>query len=433
MAMTNDDRAVCERIFRASLGAVDPERVVAGWLDRVDEHLRDTDIERLVVVGFGKAAVPMLRAVDTRFGERIAEGVVVTKYEHAGDLGAIGNVPLLEAAHPVPDAASRRGAEEIARVLARCGSDTLIVCLVSGGGSALLCAPAEPLTLEDKQETTSLLLRAGATIDELNAVRKHLSAVKGGRLAELAFPARLVTLIVSDVIGDPLHVIASGPTVPDPSTFTQALAVIESRELRHRVPSAVITRLEEGAAGRIPETPKESGHVFERVENWIVSRNADAVDAAETAAKQEGFHVETVGSEIGGEAREVALDLLKRARAVRGRPACLIAGGETTVTVRGEGRGGRNTEMALAAAMAIEEGEAVTFLSGGTDGTDGPTDAAGAVADGDTRRQAVELGVSAEDALADNDSYTFFDRVGGLMRTGPTGTNVMDLQIVIVR
>lgn len=427
------DAALAETLFRTGLAAVDPERAVRRNLDAVRRALASGEHDELVVVGFGKAAFAMARAVHEELGDAVTRGVIVTKDEHSGGRTTLGPLVVREASHPVPDARGVSAAREIVAQLDTAGERSLVLCLISGGGSALLCAPAEGITLEEKQATTNLLLRGGATINELNAVRKHLSSVKGGRLAERAFPARLISLIVSDVIDDPLDVIASGPSTPDPTSFGDALAALDAHGLRERVPGNVRSLLEGGAAGRIADTPSQTGPWFERVENRIVARNRDAVEAVADAARGEGFRVEQLGCDLSGDARELAQDLARRAREARERPLCLVGGGEPTVIVRGKGLGGRNTELALAAAFALEGSEGITLLSGGTDGTDGPTDAAGAIVDGGTIGAAVEAGLDPRAALDDNDSYTFFSKAGGLLKTGPTGTNVMDLMLVLAR
>ncbi len=427
------DAALAERLFLSGLAAVDPDQAVRRNLDSVREALASGDYDELVVVGFGKAAFTMARAACEELGEAVTRGVIVTKDDHAEGQSSLGPLLVREASHPVPDARGVAAAREIVAQLETAGQRSLVLCLISGGGSALLCAPAEGITLEEKQATTDLLLRGGATIGELNAVRKHLSSVKGGRLAERAFPARLVSLIVSDVIDDPLDVIASGPTTPDPTRFEEALAALDAHGLRDKVPPKVRALLVRGAAGEIDDTPSQSGPWFEGVENRIVARNRDAVEALADAARGEGFHVVELGCDLSGEARDLAEELVARARETRERPLCLVGGGEPTVTVRGKGLGGRNTELALAGALALDGSKGFTLLSGGTDGTDGPTDAAGALVDGGTVAAAARAGLDARAALEDNDSYTFFSKAGGLLKTGPTGTNVMDLVLVLAR
>ncbi|MDD5168191.1 MAG: DUF4147 domain-containing protein, partial [Syntrophales bacterium] len=317
--------------------------------------------------------------------------------------------------------------------------ETLVVCLISGGGSALLVAPHEGIALREKQEVTQLLLRAGADIGEMNAVRKHISRIKGGRLAELAYPARVVSLILSDVIGDPLDVIASGPTAPDETTFQDALAIIDRYRLKDRIPPKVLDILTSGAIEKIPDTPKAKNPIFDKVENIIIGSNERALQVAEKEAKAQGYNTVVLSSGLKGEARQVGKWLAEQAVVAYNRSGpntprwiCLIAGGETTVTVTGKGLGGRNTELALAFAREIKGLEGITLLSAGTDGTDGPTDAAGAIVDGGTLRRGEAGGLDVEACLAENDSYHFLEKTQDLLITGPTGTNVMDLQIILI-
>jgi glycerate 2-kinase len=296
--------------------------------------------------------------------------------------------------------------------------------------------PVEGVTLEDLRALTNALLRCGATINEMNALRKHLSQVKGGGLARLAQPARVLSLILSDVLGSPLDVIASGPTAPDSTTFAGALAVVEKYRLREQVPFAIITHLERGGRGDIVDTPKANDPLFARVTNVIVADNSTACEAATNAARARGYRTQLLSTQVQGEARLVGADLAQKAKETRLRggalPACLIGGGETTVTLRGEGKGGRSQELALAAARELAGLKNVVLLGAGTDGTDGPTDAAGALADGTTIARARALGLDADAFLANNDSYNFFSRLGDLVITGPTNTNVNDLMVVLM-
>ena len=313
------------------------------------------------------------------------------------------------------------------------GADDLVICLISGGASALLPLPAPPVTLEEKQETTRLLLACGANIHEINCIRKHISGIKGGQLARLAYPATVLALILSDVIGDDLDMIGSGPTVPDRSTFADARAIFEKYGIWNKLPLGVRQRIADTA----PETPKPGDRIFERVQNLIVGSNRLAVDAAAREARALGFRTMVLSTFIEGEAREagrihaaIAKEIVASGRPVKS-PACVISGGETTVTIRGSGLGGRNQEFALAAAIDIDGLSEVVILSGGTDGTDGPTDAAGAIADGRTVSRAQASGLDASDFLARNDSYHFFEGLGDLLKTGPTGTNVADVRILL--
>jgi hydroxypyruvate reductase len=339
-------------------------------------------------------------------------------------------IELREAGHPVPDARGQAAAEAIVERARGAGAEDLVLFLVSGGGSALTPAPTPPITLAEKQETTRLLLGAGATINELNAVRKHLSRFKGGQFARAAAPATVVSLILSDVIGDPLDVIASGPTAPDPSTFADALTVLERRGVAERLPRAVRTRLDAGARGEIAETPKPGDTVFERVSNVVIGNNALVVDAAAEEARRLGYRAEVLTRALQGEARDVARELVARARTLPPR-TCLIAGGETTVTVRGRGRGGRCQEFALAAALELTPDDRLVVLAAGTDGTDGPTEAAGALGDATTIARGETAGRAARAALADNDAYTFLAGAGDLVVTGPTNTNLLDVYLCL--
>jgi len=435
-------RTHAREIFAAGLRAADPRHCIRRTLSIEEDHLRVVDalyplsrISRLLVVGAGKATAAMAVAVEEILGDRISAGTINTKYEHALPLEQIQTV---ECAHPVPDRAGVDGTDGILSLLQDLDAETLVLCLFSGGGSALLPAPADGLTLADKQETTQQLLACGATIDEVNAVRKHLSRIKGGLLARHAYPARTVALALSDVIGDPLDTIASGPTYPDSTTFVYCMELVDRYGLRQSLPAPVLHRLEAGVKGEIPETPKKDDPCFSRATTHVIGNNALSIAAAEEAARNLGYNTLVLSSRIQGEAREVAAVQTAIAQEVctAGRPisspACIICGGETTVTLSGEGKGGRNQELALAAALHLNGWDQVTLLSGGTDGTDGPTDAAGAISDGHTLSRAQKLGLSPADYLARNDSYPFFQALDDLLITGATNTNVMDLQIVLI-
>ena len=391
--------------------------------------------DRIFLIGVGKASVEMAAAVEAVLGPRLSGGVVATKHGCEGHQLRVAQ--LIEAEHPIPGEAGVRASLAVLELLAQLNARDLVIVALSGGASALLPAPAQPVTLQAKQRTTELLLRAGANIGELNAVRKHLSLLKGGRLAALAYPATVLALLLSDVIGDRLDVIGSGLTAPDHSTFQDALAVLEKFQLMEKVPALVRERLEAGARGEIEETPKAGDRIFENVHNVIVGSNRLALESAASKAEELGFAPFILSSTIEGEARDIAQ---KHAQILRdvvtsgnpvNPPACILSGGETTVTVRGRGLGGRNQEFALAAALAIDGVADVLVLSAGTDGTDGPTDAAGAVAAGDTVERANRLGLNASAYLADNNSYPFFDALGDLIRTGATGTNVMDIHVLL--
>ncbi len=438
--MKNDlSRKTATEIFYAVLKAIDPYGLINDRIDDIRSIYCEGNYEKLYVVSFGKAAYPMTKAVGDFADDLLTQGIMITKYGHVPEGGILRKVDVFEAAHPVPDLQGVLATERVISLLEEADSATLVVCLISGGGSALLVAPHKDISLFEKQEITQMLLKSGANIKELNTVRKHLSRIKGGRLAEIAYPARVISLILSDVIGDPLDVIASGPTSPDQSTFQDAVDVIKRYGLEDRLPQNALSILIRGAAGEIPETPKEGNPVFARVKNIIVGSNKKAIEAARREAEARGYKTMIISEELHGEARDAARWLAGKAITARkswaggsGGKVCLISGGETTVTVRGKGLGGRNTELAMVFAQEIKGMEGITLLSAGTDGTDGPTDAAGATVDAHTIEKAESTGISPEDYLANNDSYSFFKAAGGLFITGPTGTNVMDLQIILL-
>ncbi|MCS6844046.1 MAG: DUF4147 domain-containing protein [Caldilineales bacterium] len=446
-------RAVVLDILQAALAAVEPAAAVRRAMARSDRRLLVGEVaydlaayRRVLLVAFGKAALPMAQAAAEVLGDHLTAGLALTRRGHAAaDPAAQWSLPptvaVLEGGHPVPDEGGVAAARRIADLAAGAGPDDLVVCLISGGGSALLTLPADGLTLADLQATTQTLLRSGAPIQDLNAVRKHLEQLKGGQLARLAAPATVVSLVLSDVVGNPLDVIASGPTVPDPTTWADAWTVVERYGLQDALPAAVVRRLQAGLAGALPDTPKAGDLAFQRCRTLIVADNAAAAEAACRTAQRQGMNAAVLSTFVEGEAREVArvAVALGREVAARGRPlappACLVLGGETTVTVRGHGRGGRNQELALAAAMglaAIPEGDRLVVASLATDGSDGPTDAAGALVDGTTLSRGRALGLDAAAHLAANNAYPFLAAVGDLLVTGPTQTNVNDLIAVCV-
>ena len=388
---------------------------------------------RLLVLGAGKGVAPMGAAVEELLGDRIDTGMLVVKYGHGLPLQQIAQV---EAAHPVPDAAGAAATRALLELAAGAAADDLVLCLLTGGASALTPAPVSGVTLEDMQQVTELLLRSGATITELNAVRKHLSRFSGGQLARTAAPAGVVSVIVSDVVGDALDVIASGPTAPDVSTFADCMDILAHYGLGSAMPPAVLHHLRQGQLHQEAETPKPGDALFRHVQNTLVATNRQALDAAAEQARSHGFRPVILTDRMVGEAREQAALLVTQARqmaaelAADAQPVCLLAGGETTVTLRGRGRGGRNQEMALAASLALQDCPHICALFAGTDGTDGPTDAAGGCA------WAGNLAVAgleqARRALEENDSYAILHHCGALLRTGPTRTNVMDLAILLV-
>ncbi len=428
-------------IYRAALDAADPRAAIHRAVQREGDTLQvgaqsyDLARGRVFVVGFGKASAAMAQAVEEICGDKITRGAVSVKYGHTL---VLHKIHLHEAGHPLPDANSIRGAEEVLDVLRTAREGDVMICVISGGGSAILELPVDGVSLDDLRATTDVLLRSGATINEMNAVRKHLSQVKGGQLARHANRAHVVSLILSDVIGSPIDTIASGPTASDATTFADALAVIERRGVRTQLPVSVVQHLARGARGGIADTPKNADPVFARVQNVIVADNAIACDAALQAARARGFNALLLSSFMQGEAREVAKMLAAIAKEIArsnhpvARPACVIVGGETTVTIHGTGTGGRCQELALAAAIEIAGMDNAIVLAGGTDGTDGPTDAAGARADGTTVARAAEHGLDARVFLSNNDAYNFFQPLGDLIMTGPTNTNVNDVMLVMV-
>ncbi|MBN1202302.1 MAG: glycerate kinase [Anaerolineae bacterium] len=429
-------------VLDAALTAVDPaaaiRRVVRreGDVLHVAGHTYDLGrVRRVIVIGGGKAGASMTAAIETILGERITAGHVNVKY---GYTAPTDRVTVHVCGHPVPDAAGVDGVRAMVDLLDDMTGDDLVICLISGGGSALMTLPVAGVALADMQALTEALLRSGAPIQAINTVRKHLSQVKGGRLARLAYPANVIALILSDVVGSPLDTIASGPTVPDPTTFADALAVIERGGIADEVPAAIRHYLMSGAAGRMPETPKAGDPVWARVQNVIVADNARAAEAAVERAQALGFHTLLLSTYVEGEARDVGQVLAALAKEIAAsnrpvpRPACLILGGETTVTVQGKGTGGRNQELALAAALAIQGMGNVLIASLATDGTDGPTDSAGGLVDGSTVARGAALGLSAQAALDNNDAYPFLAAVDDMLVTGPTNTNVNDLMAVFV-
>jgi len=390
---------------------------------------------RIIVAGTGKASAAMAANLERILGSWITAGWVNVKYGHGRKLKRIR---IQEAGHPLPDEMGLVGAKEIIGRLSDLNEGDLVIFLISGGGSALLPSPRPGITLKEKQEVTDLLLSCGATIQEINTLRKHLSLLKGGGLARLVYPATLIALILSDVIGDPLDAIASGPTVPDPTTFDDCARILNRYELWEKVPSSVALHIREGLGGKREETLKEGNPAFEKVYNLIVGNNLLAMKAAQKKAKTLGYRTLMLSSLVEGETREVAKVHAAIAKEVllSGNPipppACILSGGETTVTLKGRGKGGRNQEFALAAALEIVGREEIVILSAGTDGTDGPTDAAGAFADGQTFTRGKAMGLDPWVSLKENNSYPFFEKLGDLLITGPTGTNVMDLRIMLI-
>ncbi len=441
-------RSEAEEIFKSSVKAVDPYNAVKRFVRVEDNSLilsvKDqtmvkldlTKYDRISIVGGGKATAPMARAIEDLFGEKIHQGLINVKY---GFTQPLAITKIIEANHPLPDQNGVKGTRKILDFLQSAGEKDLIFSLISGGGSALLPQPAGKISLSEKQELTSSLLACGASIDEINTVRKHISSSKGGQMARAAYPATTVNLMLSDVVGDKMDVIASGPFTPDSSTFKEVLEIFNKYDLED-ISTTIREHIMAGIEGQIPETPKANDPVFEPVFNIIVGSNILALEAAREKAQALGYETLILSSAVEGETREVALvhsaiakEIVRTGRPIP-PPACIISGGETTVTIRGKGLGGRNQEFGLAAAMDIVDlPPRVVILSGGTDGNDGPTDAAGAVVDPFTVKRGVSQGMRAADFLNDNDAYHFFEKTKDLLMTGPTNTNVMDVRLVLVR
>jgi len=430
-------------IFQASLKAVDPITAVKRFLVRKDDAIivqgksfKLNSFDGVYLIGFGKAAASMARGVEEVLGDDLRAGIINVKYDHRDKVSA--KIKINEAGHPVPDEAGILGAREIIEFLKQRGERDLVICVISGGGSAIFPLPCEGITLAEKQEITRLLLACGADIKEINAIRKHISQVKGGQLSRIAQPATLITLILSDVIGDPLDSISSGPTSPDQTTFDDCNAILEKYLLLGKIPPAVERHLKSGIQKKIPDTPKHGDPAFTKTHNVIVGSNWEAVLAAKGFAERLGYTTMILSTFIEGETKDVARVHAAIAKEIRktghpiAAPACIISVGETTVTIRGKGLGGRNQEFVLAAAMDLRSMENIVILSAGTDGTDGPTDAAGAIADGETMARASQIGMKALAYLQNNDSYHFFERLDDLIKTGPTKTNVMDIRIMLI-
>ncbi len=446
--MLDQLRTQAEEIFRSSVAAVDPYNAVRRFvafdgkmlrLGREGEGIQEIDsstFNRIFLVGGGKATAPMAKAVEDILGTKLQRGIITVKY---GFTTTLSRTEIIEAGHPIPDENGVLGTRKILDLLRECGEDDLVFSLISGGGSALLPQPHGAITLSDIQALTRMLIECGASIDEINALRKHISASKGGQMARFAYPATVINLMLSDVVGDRMDVIASGPFVPDSSTYGDVREVLDKYHLTN-IPDAVEKHLRAGLEGHTQETPKEGDPVFERVHNRIVGSNMIALQAAGKKAEEMGFKTLILSSMVEGETREIARVHTAIAREILrtgypiSPPACVISGGETTVTVRGKGLGGRNQEFCLAAATDLRElAPRVVLLSGGTDGNDGPTDAAGGIVDPLTLNRAEKSGLRSMDFLENNDAYHFLEKTGDLLITGPTNTNVMDVRIILAR
>jgi glycerate-2-kinase len=430
--------------IEALLDEVDPKKVVKSHVRLANETLivgeKSFDLSsfnNILVVGGGKASGFMAEALEEILGDRIKRGLIVVPKGTSGKYKT-KRTAFHEASHPIPDNSSVEGARKIVNLVSHAKENDLVICLISGGGSSLMALPRTGILLEDKQKVTDLLLKCGATINEINTIRKHISAFKGGQLAKTAYPATVLGLLLSDVLGDPLDVIASGPTVPDSSTFEEAVKILKRYDIWKKIPGSIKKVLSEGEKGLIDETPKKGDPIFEKVHNVVIGNNRLACQATIKTMKKSGLNTMFLSSFLEGEAREVGTALAALAKEVLASgnplppPVGIVVGGETTVTVTGRGKGGRNQELALAAALRIEGLDKVVIASVSTDGVDGPTDAAGALVDGETMRHSKGLGLEAGMFMKNNDSYEFFSRVGGLIYTGPTGTNVNDVTMIIV-
>ncbi len=429
-------------IFSEALRAADPLEAVHRWFRLKESVIKIGEVDYFLnqfkhiwVIGAGKASARMAKAIEECLSDRITGGLVIVKYGYGETLKKI---LVKEAGHPIPDQAGISATRELMDLAKTLEKEDLAINLISGGGSSLLVAPADGVSLEDQQTITELMLRSGMKIGEINLVRKHLSRVKGGRLAEILYPATVISLIFSDVIGDRLEVIASGPTAPDSTTYSEAIGLVRKYQLWDQIPESVRKVLTLGAAGKLSETPRADHPAFSRAQNLVIASNRLSLESARYCASKLGFNTVLLSSAIQGEARELAKvygsifrEMLKSGNPIK-PPACVIAGGEPTVTVKGKGKGGRSQELALAVAMEIQGMEGALFVSAGTDGTDGPTDAAGAVADWETISRAWAREMDPDRYLSENDSYNFFQPLGDLIITGPTRTNVMDVHILLV-
>lgn len=440
----NELRKQAEEIFRHVIHILGPEKLVKnkvginGTMLLVDgKEYNLQDYEHVYVVGAGKACAPMAKAIEDVLGDKLDNGIVIVKYDHSLPLK---KTRIVEASHPIPDDNGISGTSDILDFLSKTNEKDLVICLISGGGSALLVQPRKEVTLQDLQTTSNELLACGATINEINAVRKHLSAVKGGQLARASYPSTLITLILSDVIGEPLDIIASGPTVPDGSTFEDAYGVIKKYSLEYKVPNSVHKFLISGKDGKVEDNPKQGDKIFDNTQNVIVGSNKIALDAAQKKAAELGYNTIILSSLIEGECKEAAKFFTAIAKEVSrtdtpiAKPACVIAGGETTVTIKGDGLGGRNQEFALSSAIEIEGYKDIIILSAGTDGTDGPTEVTGAIVDSNTCNVAREKhNMCPQEYMDKNDSYHFFSKIDQHLTTGPTLTNVMDVMIALIK
>lgn len=436
-------RKIAINALNAALEAVDPKVIIQSQVKVNGDTLKVGNLSfnlhefgNVFVVGGGKASGCMAEALEELLGNRIKDGAVNVPY--ASPSCQTQKIKLQHASHPIPDISGVKGASRMLDLVGQARENDLIICLLSGGGSSLMPQPCSGISLEDKKKVTDALLKSGATINEINTVRKHISGIKGGWLAKKAYPATVVNLILSDVVDDPLDSIASGPTVPDSSTFHDAAEILKRYKLWGKVPSSVTKVLSNGEKGLIPETPKADDKAFTKVHNFVVGNTLTATLAAYNNIKKTGLNTLLLSSRLEGQARDVGTIFASIAKEIVAsghpvpKPAGIVAGGETTVAVVGKGKGGRNQEIALVSALKISNADGVVVASISTDGVDGPTDAAGALADGKTLLRSHELGLDLRRFLEENDSYSFFTKLGDLIFTGPTGTNVCDVLVVVV-
>lgn len=440
--MNQELKKTADQIIKAALNAVDPYQLIREQVIRKGdtlvvsekEQIELSQFDRIFLCGAGKGAAPITRAMEELISDRLDGGDIIVKYDHLAELQKIN---LHEAAHPVPDENGLRSTEILLTNLDNLTERDCVFVLLTGGGSALLESLPDEIKLDDLQKLSSVLLQCSATIHEINCIRKHISLIKGGQLSRKIYPARCVTLALSDVIGDDLSVIASGPTSPDPTTFDDALAILEKYDVTDKIPSVILNHLKKGSEGKIPDTPKREDQVFKKVTNIVIGNNRLALNKAKETAESLGFKTIILTSMLEGEAREIARVVASIISEVQvtgtpiKKPACILLGGEPTVKIQGTGKGGRNQELALAVALS-NINEPYVCVSVGSDGTDGPTDAAGAIVDHTTLSRAESAGLNAQEYLKNNDSYNFFAPLGDLIITGPTGTNVMDVIFALV-
>lgn len=435
-----DKRRTAIEIFLAGVESVKPDNLLKRYVSingntlKIEKLVFDLNaVKNIYIVGAGKASAAMAETMEAILGTRITGGHIITKYGHSVPLKYI---KLTEAGHPVPDENGIAGTRQILSLISKAGKDDLVICLLSGGGSALLADVPDGCTLDDLKSLSSILLKTGADITEMNCIRKHLSKVKGGQLAKAASPATVVSLILSDVIGDPLDVIASGPTAPDPTTFADAISILRKYNIENEIPSQIYQVLKAGTAKLRPETLKPSDEILAHTHNLIIGTNLLALKTAKEKAEESGYNTQVITNKLNGDVSVAANYIFEEIRKAvsknAGKKICLLFAGEPTVKITGKGLGGRNQHLALMVIPLLKDLPGITFLAGGTDGSDGPTDAAGAVVDSDTSKKASALNLDIQQYITNFDSYNFFRQEGGLIITGPTQTNVMDLMVVLI-